>query len=290
MTATPLDAARDALIALQGQLIALLAAQKAALAARAGELEAENAELSARMDRLERTASRNSGNSSLPPSLDDRPGRTPAGGRRSEGKGRNPGKQPGAPGSHLAWSKNPDRTVPHFPRGACACGADLAGAADLGVAASHQQIEIPELTATVIQHDLHEVACACERVHRAAAPAGVAAPGTVTYGIPVRHPRLPLHRRQARHQRLHRATRRTHRKRLDAAHSRRRLNAARSPSRGATQANVTYKSADLLTQRVRCPLAALTGSLTEPWLICEDRQFLFLAPVGRQFSGLAEEI
>ena len=65
MTARPLDAAQDALIALQGQLIALLAAQNAALAARVGELEAANAELSARMDRLERAASRNSGNSSL---------------------------------------------------------------------------------------------------------------------------------------------------------------------------------------------------------------------------------
>ena len=131
MTATPLDAARDALIALQGQLITLLAAQNAALAERVAELEE-------RLARLQRAASRNSGNSSFPPSMDDQPGRTPppAGGRRSGGKGRNPGKQPGAPGSHLAWSKNPDRTVPHFPRGACACGADLAGAADLGVAAS----------------------------------------------------------------------------------------------------------------------------------------------------------
>ncbi len=60
MTVRPLDAARDALITLQGQLIALLAAQNAALAARVGELEAANAELSARMDRLERAASRNS--------------------------------------------------------------------------------------------------------------------------------------------------------------------------------------------------------------------------------------
>ena len=73
--------------------------------------------------------------------------------------------------------------VPHFPRGACACGADLADAADLGVAASHQQIEIPEMTAKVIQHDLHEVACGCGQVHRAAAPAGAGMPGTVTYGI-----------------------------------------------------------------------------------------------------------
>jgi transposase len=100
----------------------------------------------------------------------------------SRGK-RSPGKQPGAPGSYLAWSQNPDRTVPHLPQGACACGADLAGAADLGVAASHQEIEIPEMAAKVIQHDLHEVACACGRVHRAAPPAGAGAPGTVTYRI-----------------------------------------------------------------------------------------------------------
>jgi hypothetical protein len=69
VTARPLDAARDALIALQGQLIAMLAVQNAALAGRVGELEE-------RLARLERAASRNSGNSSLPPSLDDQPGRT----------------------------------------------------------------------------------------------------------------------------------------------------------------------------------------------------------------------
>jgi transposase len=175
VTARPLGAARDALIALQGQLIAMLAVQNAALAGRVGELEE-------RLARLERAASRNSGNSSLPPSLDDLPGRTPPGRKPQRGR-RNPGKQPGAPGSYLAWSRDPDRAVPHFPRGACVCGADLAGAVDLGVAASHQEVEIPEMAAAVIQHDLHAVACSCGRVHRAAAPAGAGAPGTVTYGI-----------------------------------------------------------------------------------------------------------
>ena len=99
--------------------------------------------------------------------MDDQPGRTPPPARpkRGKGEGRNPGKQPGAPGSHLAWSENPGRTVPHFPQGTCACGADLARAADLGVAASHQKIEIPLMTAAVIQHDVHEVACGCGRVH-----------------------------------------------------------------------------------------------------------------------------
>jgi transposase len=51
------------------------------------------------------------------------------------------------------------------------------------VAASHQEVEIPLETAKVIQHDLHEVACGCGRVHRAAARAGTGAPGTVTYGL-----------------------------------------------------------------------------------------------------------
>jgi len=73
--------------------------------------------------------------------------------------------------------------VPHYPRAACACGADLAGAADLGVAASHQETGIPQMAAEVIQHDLHEVACGCGLVHRAPAPAAAGAPGTVTYGI-----------------------------------------------------------------------------------------------------------
>jgi hypothetical protein len=91
VTARPLDAARDALIALQGQLIAMPAVQNVALAGRVGELEE-------RLARLECAASRNSGNSSLPPSLDDQPGRTPPAGKAQRGRRgkRNPGKQPGA--------------------------------------------------------------------------------------------------------------------------------------------------------------------------------------------------
>ena len=152
---------------------------------RVEELRAQVAGLEERLARLERLASRNSGNSSFPPSMDDLPGRTAPRERPRRGTGtkRGPGKQPGAPGSHLAWSEAPDDMVPHFPAGLCACGADLATAADLGVAASHQIVDIPLETATVTQHDLHEVACTCGRVHRAAGPGGAGAPGTVTYGL-----------------------------------------------------------------------------------------------------------
>jgi transposase len=111
-------------------------------------------ELQARVERLERLVSRNSGNSSMPPSADDLPGRTPPRQQPVGGK-RNQGKQPGGPGSHLAWSECPGERVPHFPAGVCECGAALDGASDLGVVASHRQIEIPLVSAPVVQHDLH---------------------------------------------------------------------------------------------------------------------------------------
>jgi len=163
-------AARDAVIAEQGQAI--------------GELRSDLMALAAEVRELRRRLGRSSGNSSMAPSADDLPGRTPPEPKPKRGKGgRKPGGQPGAPGSHLAWSEDPDDTVPHFPAGSCECGADLAAAADLGVAAAHQVVDVPLETAKVIQHDLHEVACGCGRVHRAAAPAGTGAAGTVTCGI-----------------------------------------------------------------------------------------------------------
>jgi len=168
----------------RAELLGLLAERDRVLAERdaeIGELRAQVAALEQRLARLERLVSRNSGNSSFPPSMDDQPGRTPPQkpGRRA-GK-RRPGKQPGSPGHHLAWREDPDETVRHFPAGPCPCGAALADGQDLGVAASCQQVEIPLASAQVIQHDLHAVACRCGRIRRAAAPAGTAA-GTVSYG------------------------------------------------------------------------------------------------------------
>ena len=72
----------------------------------------------------------------------------------------------------MTWEV-PDRTEDHHPEGACSCGRDLADAADLGVARSYQQEEIPAAAAERVQHDLHESRCACGRVHAAARPAGV---------------------------------------------------------------------------------------------------------------------
>ena len=143
------------------------------------------AELKERVARLERLVSRNSGNSSMPPSADDLPGKKPP--QRKPGRGgqkRRPGKQPGAPGAYLAWSEDPDDVVPHFPEGTCGCGRDLAVARDLGVRYSHQVTDLPAARAQTTQYDRHEVECACGRTHVADAPPQAdGAPGTVTYGL-----------------------------------------------------------------------------------------------------------
>ena len=70
----------------------------------------------------------------MPPSADDLPGRKqPQDRKRGKQGKRRPGKQPGAPGAHLAWNDHPDKTIGYLPEGDCACGADLAEAEDLGV-------------------------------------------------------------------------------------------------------------------------------------------------------------
>jgi len=135
-------------------------------------------ELRAEVAELRRRLGRNSRNSSMPPSADDLPGRQPPRReRRQGGQGRKRGKQPGAPGAAMSWAE-PDEVVDHHPAGACdGCGADLAVAADLGVARSCQQLEVPLMTAHRIQHDLHQARCGCGTVAMAVRPRGGAGLG-----------------------------------------------------------------------------------------------------------------
>jgi hypothetical protein len=138
-------------------------------------LRAQLAELGERVAQMERALSRNSGNSSMPPSSDDLPGRRmPRQQRRAAERAekRRRGKQPGTPGSAMCWAE-PDVTVDYYPQGTCECGTGLESAADLGVARSFQQLEVPEPAAKRIQHDLHRGLCGCGREHVAARPPGV---------------------------------------------------------------------------------------------------------------------
>lgn len=167
--------------------VASLRAANESLRALLEDKDAKITELEAKLARLERLISRNSGNSSMPPSGDDQPGKTPPKQKPGRGAGkRKPGKQPGAPGAYLAWNDHPDRIENLFPGGNCACGTDLKYAADLGVVFSHQVSDLPEeVRAQTVQYDRHEAVCSCGRVHVAGEPsqAAGAAPGTVTYGL-----------------------------------------------------------------------------------------------------------
>jgi hypothetical protein len=187
------ELSREQLVVLARELLAAnaeLAERCARAEERAAVAEAAHAELAARLARVERILSRNSKNSGMRPSRDDEPGRTPpedtpapedtpGAGEKTKKKR---GKQPGARGARMAWNDNPDTIIPYFPSGVCGCGADLAGAADLGVVASHQQVEIPPVSVTTTQHDLHATRCRCGKVHTAARPEGVG-PGQVGYGV-----------------------------------------------------------------------------------------------------------
>lgn len=173
---------RDELIALVGAQAERLACQDAQIA----ELVAANEVLAAKLAKVEYLLSRNSQNSSSPPSKDGDPGRTgpepmPERGRAAPNK-RAKGKQPGSRGMNLVWRKDPDQQREVFPQGRCACGQDLAGARDLGVVDRYQQHEIPLVSVRVTQYDQHAVRCRCGKVHTADRPAGAARSGVVGYG------------------------------------------------------------------------------------------------------------
>jgi transposase len=180
------EVSRDELIRLaveRDQLIAVRDAQIVAMAGELSELRKENEVLAGKLARLEHLLSRNSKNSSSPPSKDDGPGKTPppVDTRRGGGPKRSKGKQPGAAGANLAWIESPGKRVERFPEGCCECGHDLADASDLGVVDRYQQHEIPEVRVRVTQYDQHSVRCGCGRVHTAPRPAG-ARSGMVGYG------------------------------------------------------------------------------------------------------------
>lgn len=176
------------------ELLVVVARQAGQLEAQAGRLAAQdrqiaelteaNEALAAKLARLEHLLSRNSGNSSSPPSRDEDPGK-PAAPEKSKrgrgGSGRARGKQPGAPGAHLAWTDDPHQRRDRFPQGRCDCGADLTRARDLGVVDSYQAHDIPPVAVRITQFDQHRVACGCGRTHTATRPDG-ARPGPVGYG------------------------------------------------------------------------------------------------------------
>jgi transposase len=146
----PEEMSRDELIV----VVRRLAGQITAMAGQLSELMETNEALSGKLARLEHLLSRNSGNSSSPPSKDDDPGEPAPPEKSKRDKGgptRARGKQPGAAGTHLPWTDNPDDRRDRFPQGRCECGEDLGGARDLGIVDRYQQHEIPQVAVKVTQ-------------------------------------------------------------------------------------------------------------------------------------------
>jgi hypothetical protein len=163
------------------ELIALVREQAGLIT----QLREANAALEERVRRLERLVSRNSGNSSMPPSTDDLPGRAKPAARRARKSGRARGKQQGAKGSALSWMAMPDETVPHRPQGSCGCGANLADAQDVRIERSHQVHDLPEVQIRVWQHDVYRVRCDCGAEHVGQLPPEVST-APASYGANIR--------------------------------------------------------------------------------------------------------
>jgi transposase len=170
------------------------------------ELRAVNAEqsrliarLQARVVELERRLGKDSSNSSKPPSSDGlrKPSRANAAAR--SGSNRRPGKQPGAPGAHLAQVERPDEVAWHAPSQCGGCGADLADAPVVGIEA-RQVFDLPPLRLLASEHRAQRRRCPCGTTTQAAFPDHVRA--AACYGPGVRalvcylcvHQHLPVDR------------------------------------------------------------------------------------------------
>ena len=144
---------------------AVIVELRAANAAQARVVEA----LQARVAELERQLGRHSRNSSKPPSSDGL-AKPPTPRRERRGGGRKPGKQPGAPGAHLAQVPDPDEVVVHRPVACQGCGLDLTLAPVTGVEA-RQVMDLPEVRLWVTEHQAERRRCGCGHVTLARFPA-----------------------------------------------------------------------------------------------------------------------
>ena len=142
------------------ELIDRLWAMVESLTARVEALTAEVAELKGRL-------TKDSHNSSKPPSSDGL--RKPKSLRQSSGKKR--GGQKGHPGSTLRKVAKPDHVIDHAPPGICdGCGQVLPAGS---VVEARQVMELPPLAVQVTEHRCLAVTCTCGKVHHGEFPSGV---------------------------------------------------------------------------------------------------------------------
>jgi transposase len=142
------------------------------------QLREESCQLRARVAELEARLSKDSHNSSKPPSSDS-PYRKPNPKSLRERSGRKPGGQKGHPGSTLRQAEQADDEQVHGPTGLCTCGRPWAEA-DLNVLPELRQEIGIIIQREVIDHRIAEGTCTCGCKARGAFPEGIQ--GAVQYG------------------------------------------------------------------------------------------------------------
>ncbi len=137
-------------------------------------------QLTLRVDELEARLSKDSHNSSKPPSSDGLAKKTRS---LRVASGDKPGGQAGRAGKTLKRSCHVDVVIDHpLPRH-CLCGASLAGA-DALLSAQRQVFDIPVARYQVTEHRTWQVRCICGQVHQSEFPEEVS--DAVQYGPNVR--------------------------------------------------------------------------------------------------------
>ena len=175
----------DALSEDVGRLQRQIARLKAAL----GEARGEVDWLRRRNTELEKLVTKDSHNSSRPPSTDPPWAKRTKSLRRPSG--RRVGGQPGHAGRTLRLTPKPHCVVTHRPARCRHCSGSLAGARDASVE-RRQVVELVPARLRVIEHRAEVVRCtSCGRRTKASFPSGVSA--TVQYGASVVARALYLH-------------------------------------------------------------------------------------------------
>jgi transposase len=176
-------------IASQAEEIDRLKSQITSLQAELNELRHHNFRLTRRNSELEALLSKDSHNSSRPPSSDAPWAKRNKSLRRPSGKP--PGGQPGHPGHTLRLTQKPTRIIRHRPKQCRHCLSPLGGGRSAG-AERRQVIDLLPARLRVTEHRAEVVCCpACGRRTKAKFPEGVRA--TVQYGPSVLARALYLH-------------------------------------------------------------------------------------------------
>lgn len=138
-------------------------------------------ELESRLDGLEGRLSKDSKNSSKPPSADGFGKRTQSLRGKSQ---KHSGGQPGHPGQTLEWSEQVDEVIPHPVEHCAGCGTSLMEVS-LEQLLTRQVHDLPEMKMRVIEHQI-EVKCCPECGQRNEGEFPVGVNSVVQYGARVK--------------------------------------------------------------------------------------------------------